>query len=190
MSKNDSTQTPAQEPSAPASPTFRLEDFGQVIGDAVAKGIAANTRRKITPGEYAARGGNSPFHPDPKKRVKMNREYYSNGRLIELSTAFDREVELLNEITHSGRYIDRLVEVVVQQNGADEAVNIVFSNKSQFAFELKGKAKDFTAILEQIVAAQKIEREEMEDDKAERAERRRAFGSGKNTRAAQERAGA
>lgn len=179
--KNDSTEQTTPEAQANLG-TVNLSDLGKAMGDAVAAGIASGTRRKLTFGEYLARGGNSPFHPDPSKKLKMNREYYNNGRLVEFSTAKDAEIELLNQITHSGRYINRLVEVIVQQNGSEEAVNIVFSNKSQFAFELKGLARDFEDMLRQIVAAQKIEREEAEDEKADRAERRRQFGQGRATR--------
>lgn len=181
--KNDSTDQTASEPQANLG-TVNLSDLGKAMGDAVAAGIAAGTRRKVTFGEYQARGGYSPFHPDPKKRVKFNRAYFQNGRPIELATAFDAEVELLNQITHSGRYIDRLVEVVVQQDGSEETVDIRFSNKSQYAFELKGKAKDFTEMLRQIVAAQKLEREEAEEIETARQERKRSFGSGKATREA------
>lgn len=180
--KNDSTDQPVTPEAQANLGTVNLSDLGKAMGDAVAQGIAAGTRRRLTFGEYLARGGNSPFHPDPNKKIKMNREYYNNGRLVEFSTVKDVEIELLNQITHSGRYINRLVEVIVQQNGSEEAVNIVFSNKSQFAFELKGLARDFEDMLRQIVAAQKIEREEAEDEKADRAERRRQFGQGRATR--------
>lgn len=186
MATKSFTTPDAPEQTTPADPQAPVVDYdrmGQVIGAAVSQGIAANTRRKITIGEYNARGGNSPFHPDPKVRVKMNRAYYNNGRIIELATAFDREVELLNQITHSGRYIDRLVEVVVTQDGSEETVDFRFSNKSQYAFELKGKAKDFTAILEQIVAAQTVEREEREEFENNRSNRRH-FGDNKASREA------
>ncbi len=169
-----------------------LGELGQVIGNAVASGMAASAPpRRMTIGEYIRRGKINQYHPDPKVKLKFTREYYQNGRLIEFATCFDREVELLNQITHSGRYIDRLVEVVVEQNGSEEAVDIRFSNKKDKAFELKGKARDFTDMLQQIVAAQAEERAEMEDekaDRAERAERRRTFNS-KATREAREKAG-
>ncbi len=179
---------PTSEAQAPEATvnlnSVNLADLGKVMGDAVAAGIASGTRRKVTFGEYQARGGNSPFHPDPNKRVKMNRAYFQNGHQIEIATAYDAEVEYLNQITHSGRYIDRLVEVVVSQDGSEETVDIRFSNKSSQAFELKGRAKDFTEILRQIVAAQKIEREEADEIEAARQERRKTFGQGKATRAA------
>lgn len=170
--------SPNEQPEQVTAPQVDLSQFGEIIGDAVAKGIAANTRRKITIGEYNARGGNTPYHPDPKVRLKFTRSYFQNGKPIELSTTYDREVELLNQITHSGRYIDRLVEVVVVQNGSEEVVDIRFSNKSQYAFELKGKARDFTEMLTQINDAQKIEREEREEFENNRSNRRH-FGSGK-----------
>lgn len=181
--KNSGDSTPQPQPQVD------LSQFGAVIGEAVARGIASRERKRVTIGEYNARGGNSPFHPDPTKRVKMTRDYYQNGRKIEHATAFDREIELLNQITHSGRYIDRLVEVVVNQNGSEETVDIRFGEKRDQAFVLKGKARDFTDMLEQIIAAQTEERAEFEDDKAARTERRRQFGSGAATRAAEAKAG-
>lgn len=190
--KPSTTPSAAPDPTpeqAPAPPQVNLQDLGQVMGDAVARGIAANTRRKITFGEYVARGGNSPFHPDPQKKVKLTRVCFQNGHMIEHGTAFDRELELLNKITHSGRYIDRLVEVVVAQDGSEETVDIRFSNKSQFAFELKGRAKDFTAMLEQIVAAQAEERREQEEFQASRTASRRHFGDNKASRDARDAAG-
>lgn len=181
--KNTTPEETTAPESTPGADPIDYDRMGTTIGDAVARGIAANTRRRLTFGEYTARGGNSSFHPDPKKVVRPTRDYYQNGRLIEFATTFDREFELLNQITHSGRYIDRLVEVVVTANGSQEVVNIVFSNKSQFAFELKGKARDFTDMLEQIVAAQKIENEEREEFESNRSNRRH-FGAGKASREA------
>lgn len=171
-----------------------MNQLGQVIGSAVASGMAQSAPvRRLTIGEYIRRGGINQYHPDPKVKTKFTREYYQNGKLIEFATTFDREVELLNQITHSGRYIDRLVEVVVIQDGSTEAIDIRFSNKKDKAFELKGRARDFISILEQITEAQAAERAEMEDDKAERAERRAArqstFGNSKESRRAREKAG-
>lgn len=179
--------TPA-EPQANLG-NINLSDLGDAMGKAVAAGIAAGTRRKVSFGEYQARGGNSPFHPDPNKRLKLNRSYFQNGRQIELATAYDAEVELLNQITHSGRYIDRLVEVVVSQDGSEEVVEIRFSNKSQYAFDLKGKARDFTEMMQQIIAAQKLEREESEEHEQAKQERKRLFGNSKATRDAMAAAG-
>ena len=192
-------ETEQTEPSSNHAPgtslaPINMAELGQTIGNAVAAGMAVNAPvRRLTIGEYVRRGKINQYHPDPKVKLKFNRDYFQNGRLIEFATAFDREVELLNQITHSGRYIDRLVEVVVIQNGSEEAVDIRFSNKPNFAFELKGRARNFIDMLEQIVEAQKIERAEQEDDKADRAERRAArsqtFGNSKATREARERAG-
>ncbi len=188
--KNDSTEQIQEAPEAQVNlNSVSVADLGKAMGDAVAAGIAAGQRRKVTFGEYQARGGNSPFHPDPNKRVTMKRSYFQNGRQIEHSTAYDAEIELLNQITHSGRYIDRLVEVVVVQDGSEEAVDIRFSNKSQYAFELKGRCRDFTEMLRQIIAAQALEREEAEEIEAARQERKRTFGSGKATRNAEVAAG-
>jgi hypothetical protein len=209
--KTPVVNTPEHEQDAPSSnhapgtslapASVDLTQLGSVIGNAVASGMAASAPpRRMTIGEYVRRGGINQYHPDPNVKVKFDREYYQNGHLIQMSTSYDREVELLNRITHSGRYIDRLVEVVVVQNGSEEAVDIRFSNKRDKAFELKGRARNFIDILEQIVAAQDIEREDMDDEKADRAERKAqrharatgtagTFGKSKATREAREKAG-
>lgn len=171
----------------------QLGALGQAIGNAVAAGMAQNAPpRKVSFGEYQRRGGINQYHPDPKVKLKFDRDYFQNGHQIQFANTYDREVELLNQITHPGRYINRLVEVVIIQNGSEEAVDIRYSNKRDKAFELKGYCRNLTDMLEQIVAAQKEEREGMEDEKADRQERaraRRGFGEGKATREARERAG-
>ena len=123
--EQEAEQTEASSNHAPGT-SLAPVDLSQ-LGAAIAAGISqSQPPRKMTIGEYVRRGKINQYHPDPKVRLKFDREYYQNGRLIEFATTFDREVELLNQITHSGRYIDRLVEVVVIQNGSEEAVDIRF----------------------------------------------------------------
>lgn len=137
-------------------------DLGKAIGEAVAAGIAATTRRKVSAGEYAARPGN-PFNP---RRVRLKRECYQNGIRLTTTSLSDKEIELLNKITHSGRYINRLVAVLVSENeGAEEEVDIRWNNKTRDQqIQFKGEVKNFESLLEQVVAAQK-EEDQLEHDR-------------------------
>ncbi len=168
----------ANQPAAAAIP----DNLGLVIGDAVAAGMTRNQRRKVTIGEYLARL--------KAGRPEMARRFFQNN--IELlpgdTRITDREIELLNQISRSGRYINRLVEVTVAQDGADEVVHFRYNNRKpdhQFALMAAG-VKDFATLLEMVLAAQKVENAD-EDDQRERmgAPKRRPFGSGKHTRAAE-----
>lgn len=155
-------------------------EMGTAIGDAVSDGIARQTRRKVTFGEYDPR---SPFQPDKKLTLKLKRPCYQNGRFIDKAMSFNSEIDLLNRITHSGRYIERLVEVVVNQEGADETVYISWNNRTpDQRMEMKGHAKNWEDMLRQIVVAQ--EEEDLEAAEAAEAKKaRRPFG---NSKASQE----
>lgn len=150
------------------------------LADAIAKGISASTRRKVTFGEYEANKRTS-FHPDPLNRKQLSRPYFQNGGAINFNTVFDEEVELLNRITHSGRYIDRLVEVSVRDSGGgEETVHITYNNKKDKISELmdhverkRGDKSKFQAILRMIVEAQEMEDLEREEQRATLAARRR-----------------
>ena len=174
-----------------AGPQFSMEDLGKTIGQAVASGIGAQTRRKVTIGEYV-KSGHSPFHPKPlaeTPRFTPHHRFYQNGAPIHHVNITDEEVVLLNKIDHSGRYVDRLVEVQYGEDGADTVVNICFKNATpDLQIELKGHCKNFADMLRQITAAQDEERKEAEFNEAEKQERRRRFGDSKATREARERA--
>lgn len=158
--------------------------FAKALGDAVAEGMAKNAApRKMTFGEYA-RTGASPFHPKGGAQTpKASRVYMQNGWPMPLAQVHDDEIRLLNRITHSGRYIDRKVEVVVNDDNAEETVDIRFSNKIEHAFELKGLARNFKDMLQQIVDAQELEDLELEE-RNEGKTKGRIFGSNKTSQAA------
>lgn len=158
-----------------------------IIGGAVAEGIGKNTRPKVTIGQYL-QTAYSAFHPNGPGK-KLNRIVWQNNALLREDRLTDAEIDLLNQITHSGRYIERLVEVVVGFDGADEVCHIRYNNKTvEQQFELKGKARNFEDMLRQIVTAQESER--AEDDAFEKK-----FGMSRNhfssraTREARARAG-
>lgn len=157
-----------------SQPQNNTAGIGAEIARAIREGMAANSpRRKVTIGEYDPK---TAFHPNKASasHFRPNRKYYQNGGWIDEVTAFDREVDLLNQITHSGRYIDRIVEVVVAQNGSEESVDIRYNNRNiDQRLTNSTKWRNFTDMLEQIVTAQKEEDREMDELRADRDERRR-----------------
>lgn len=168
-------------------------ELGKTIGDAVASGIAQTTRRKVTNGEYEARAGRNAYHPRSKAETPtLKRQAFQNDTLLQESTLFDREVELFNRLTHSGRYMDRLVEVIF----SEDAVMLRYNNKGDHKFELKNHFRNLVELLEKLVTAQEKEdkdaREMAEFQMAERQKREAAkerhFGNSKNTQEARERA--
>lgn len=172
-------------------PPLDMMELAKAIGSSVAFGIEQNAPpKKVTIGQYIRRGGNSPFHPKPAKDTpSLKRHCFQNGVRLNESTLYDREIELLNKLTHSGRYINRLVEVVVTDNGSDTEVDIRFNNSTaSHQIELKGEVKDFRDMLRQIYEAQELERAEMNEVEERKTQARRKFGDTKAFREAQERA--
>lgn len=164
----------------------------QLLGDAIAAGISKTTRRKVTFGEYALTG-HSRFHPKPFAETPiLRRQSWQNGIWMNPATLHDEEITLLNSITHSGRYMDRQVEVILRGEGASEEVDIRFPNKDiNDQLMMKGYAKDFADMLRQIKLVQDEERLEKEaEDQArrDRPKQRQAFST-KATQEARERAG-
>ncbi len=175
---NDTTPTPDQ-----------FAAFAKMIADGVSAGMAANMpKKKVTFGEYWAK---TPFHPTRAGAVKFNRVYTQNGVPIDWNTCSDAEARLLNRITRSGRYIDRLVEVIVDQSGPDESVDVRFHNKTAgHQLEMAHRVKSFEHMLQQILDTQDAEDAEDALDAATRPEpKSRHFGDNKNMREARARAG-
>lgn len=154
------------------------DQLGQSIGANVASGIAATQRRKVSFGEYIARP-HSYAHPTPESMsIKLKRSCFQNGVMLAEASLSDKEVLLLNEITHSGRYLDRFVEVAFNVNGATEEIDVRFSNatpdqrfmlREHIDYSPKRHGSPFEAMLEEIVREQKLEREEVEIEKDARA---------------------
>ena len=150
-------------------------ELGTVIGNAVADGIHRTERKKITVGEFMLRVGTSPFHEKTSMRTqpKLVHQCYQNGALIFDNTAYDEEINLLNSITHSGRYCDKLVEVIVTNEGqVDQTVDIRFPNRSvddrmnvalASRFDNRRHKSQFHAMLEQIKNTQDAERKVIKD---------------------------
>jgi hypothetical protein len=158
-------EAPPATPGAPQVNTDAMAALAAMIGQQVATAVtAAQPVKRMTFGEYQRRA--------KKGRLTLKRVCWNNGIMIQESVLTNREIELLNQITHTGRYVNRLVEVIVRDEGADEVVELRWNMKRDAQFELKGSARNFCDILEQIVAAQVEERAEAEA-KDERAQARR-----------------
>lgn len=155
-----------------ATSGFDMAAFGKIIGDAVASGQAKNMpKRKVTFGEYDPK---SAFHPSKKDAKHLTRACFQNGALLMEVTLHDREIELLNAITHSGRYIDRLIEVIIAANGSADEVHLRYNNKTiDQKLDHKGKYRSLEDMLSQIVVAQAAERAEDEQNHDRRAARGR-----------------
>jgi hypothetical protein len=171
-----------------STPGAAITMSGAELGKAIAEGIAGATPRKVTFGEFARRP-DPIYHPLGKQGPQMKRPYFQNGVKLEYASTHDKEIALLNRITHSGRYIDRLVEVVVAQDGADDTIDIRFSNKTpDMQIELKGHCRNFLDMLQQIVDAQEMEDLEEEERKSTSKPGRvsvpKQFGNSKATQAA------
>jgi len=168
------SELPASGPALPpaegaAPPQANMEamvvQLASMIGQQVATAVtAAQPPKRLTFGEYQRR--------EKKGRSILRRISWQNGVLMQESTLSNKEIDLLNLITHTGRYVNRLVEVIVREEGADEIVEFRWNMKRDAQFELKGFARNFLDILEQVTAAQVGERAEA-DAKDERAAARR-----------------
>ena len=184
MATNDEETT-----ALPPGKWIRAEDFAETIGNAIAQGIAqAQGPKKVTFGQYA-RTPHSSFNKD---RVKLTRQSYQNGRVQQEERLTSKEISLLNRLTHSGRYLDRQVEVIVNTEGADATVDIRFNTKTpEQRLELKGLARNFEDMLQQIVVLQEAEDAEVAERELERqtAPTRRHFGESKASKEAREKAG-
>lgn len=149
-----------------------MRELGRTIAEGVSAGMAANApKRKIGIAEYDPK---TAFLPNKKDAVQLTRACFQNGAQMRPVNMFPEEIRLLNAITHSGRYIDRLVEVVLVPNGADDEVHLRYNCKTiDQRFELKGKVRNLVDMLTQVVEAQAAERAEDERVGSLRAERAR-----------------
>jgi hypothetical protein len=134
-----------------------MEDFGDAIGQAVAKGIAATQPpRKMTPGEYARREAQR----NPKPKLKFT-ALIQNGVAIDVPSTggvTPKAVLAMNKFTHSGRYLDRRVEVILHEQGTDAVLDIRYSNKSSDQrMENKSLFRNFEDLVCQIADAQVAE---------------------------------
>ena len=145
-------------------PISAIEALGKSIGE----GIAKTQQRKQPFGLYDPK---SSYHPNKAKTPKLKRDFYQNGYRANPITLLDEEIHLLNRITHSGRYLNRVVEVRVDDSSAEEVVHINYINKGiEQRLQNKQLWNGLVDLLRKVVAVQ--EAEDLED--AELRERRSA----------------
>ncbi len=155
-----------------------LDDDGnmEILGSAIAAGISKAQRRRLSLGEYITQPNRMQFHPDPSKRVQPRPgfNYFQGGTWINPDLTTDVEMALLNRLTHSGFYLDRVVEVVFMPLSATDTNVIVRWNaklpdqRNEFA----RVARNFLDALEQIVKIQEQEDQDEADMQALRKEMR------------------
>ena len=158
-----------------SGPQLDMETLGNVIGQSVAKGISSTTRRKVSIGEYV-QSGHSSFHPKPKSETPiLRRNCFDNGAWMNPINLFDEEIVLLNKISHSGRYFDRKMEVIVAYDGSEEVLQFRHNNATadqrfdlaQYYGFVKTKHKSqLQAMLERIVEEQEAEDKDAEETRA------------------------
>jgi hypothetical protein len=178
-------------PTAPPSGMVSLDSLASAIGASVASALELrdSKNKKVTFGEYQRRRNAG--------RSRLTREVFQNGFRLggpgQLDNSLDnKQIDLLNQITHTGRYIDRKVEVILREEGADQVLEIRYNNKTKDqALELRAFIRSFTDMLEQIVEAQIMEDLEADErDGRKRKATERHFGDTKASREARERVGA
>ncbi len=154
------------------------------LGNAIAAGMNQHQPKRVTVGQYLKKA-HSPFHPSGPAKT-LARVCYDNGVRMQADTLHDKEIDLLNRITHSGRYFHRKVEVIVTDDGGDQTVSIRYPCATpDQRFEMKDEFRNFIECLEGIVLAQEEEDEDMrlqeEETRVNRERRKRTFGQGKKT---------
>lgn len=166
----DVQPTPAQPAPGMLVQGFDMAQFAAVLAAAITKGnIDSRPVQKVKFAQYDPK---NIYHPDRKKAAHLTRACYQNGCLLMESTMFDREIELLNTLTHSGRYINRLVEIYISQDSSEDEVHIRYNNKSaDQKLENKGAFPSLLSLLEQVAKAQEQERQEDVLNDRKRAER-------------------
>jgi hypothetical protein len=152
------------------------DNLGQTIGQAVADGMAKHTRPKVPYGTYIKRVHSS-MHPDPKfpDGPPLDKDIWINGLFQPKHQLTDAEIYLFNRLSRSGRYVDRLVEVVVGKDGVEIRYNDSSNDQRN---ENAGKWRTTVEMLELIVTAMDAEnaeeREAYEEKVAKKASR--SFG--------------
>lgn len=145
-----------------------LSHIGQEIGKGISDAMNAHTPKKVPFGRYRP---NNYYHPDPAKAqyFRLGRRYFQCGFMLSDTNTPDAEVALLNQITHSGTYIDGNVIVTVEGTKDEESVSLTWPcSTADIRSEMKDKFRNFKECLELVVAAQEVERKEMAESRSAR----------------------
>jgi len=159
------------------------KSLGETIGKSVAEGMAKHSRPKVSFGQYIKKVHSS-THPDPNfpDGPPLKREAWINGLRAERHQLSDTEINLLNRLSRTGRYVDRLVEVVVGQDGVEIRYN---DSTTDHRNTNNSKWRTTAEMLELIVTAMDVENaEEAAEFEEKQEKKRRHFGDNKASREA------
>lgn len=131
----------------------QLDDLGDRIADGIAAGLAANAPpKRIKPGSSLF-DPKTPFRS--KKGPTLKGDVYLNGIRLNQDQLTDHEIDQVNKITRPGRYINRIVEVVVSTDGGTMVKMIRYSDKEvDQRLELMSHWRSFTELVDLIVKEQ------------------------------------
>lgn len=164
------------------TPAFGMEQLATMIGSSVAQAIESQSPKKIPYGKYEPR---TPWQPTKAGAHKLTRPCYQNGIGADEQKMTNVEIDLWNRLTHSGRYLNRLVEVAFIEDGSVTHVNLRYNNKTpDQRMLLKDEARNLTEMLTLIVAEQELEDAESADADDRKQTARRKFGDTKASREA------
>ena len=160
-----------------------MSTFAEKITGGIAAGINEARPQKVTLGRYDPK---TPWQPDKTKTLRLKRATYQNGSRWNPGQLTNAEIRLANAITRSGRYLNRLVEVIVAQDGSEETVEIRYKNRTiDERMDLKSAFRSLEELLQKIVT----EQDEKLAEEGVLKEARKAFSS-KATEEARARAAA
>lgn len=129
--------------------------------------------RYIQIGEYDPK---TPWHPIAAEAHKLKRECFQNGILLNEGQMTNKDIDLLNAIDRSGRYCERLVEVLLSDDGTDEKLYIRYRNATEdHRNALRAQIRNFTDMVQQIVNAQQEAEEEYSREGKIKSRRRRPY---------------
>lgn len=124
------------------------------LAQAITAGITAAQPRKVSAGQYDPK---TPWQPNKRDAKKLKYACYQNGYRIPVKRLTNKEIEGLNAIVRSGRYINRMVEVAVWDDGGTVQLDIRYSNKDKDQrFENKNHWRNFEELVMKIVEEQNL----------------------------------
>lgn len=130
----------------------QLDSIGERIADGIAEGMARLAPKRIKPGS-SLYDPKSPFRSKNGPRLKGT--VLDNGIALREESLYDREIELCNQITKPGRYINRLVEVLISDDAGTRVVLLRYSDKGvDQRMENKNYWRSLQELLEKIVKEQ------------------------------------
>lgn len=168
---------------APPPGMVNMNDLANAIGASVASALESRDSKgkKVTFGEYNRKRNAG--------KAKLSRDYFQNGFKLNAEDLSNEQIDLLNRVSRSGRYIDRKVELIVRDEGAETVVEIRYANKTaDQRMALRENIRNFTDLLKQVVDAQDAENAE-EAARYKPAPIPRSFGDSKASRDARAAAG-